>query len=233
MNTLQRAILSGLMLAAALPVLSANPPAEEQSVGLLSKVVQEVSHKASGKDWSKATRGQMLTAGDAVKTGTKSFAIIKFKDNSLVRVRELTEVTVTGMLQGKAFSKTVELQGGVVGFNVTKQRAGEEFRFNTPTSVASIRGTGGSFARGIADTLVVVEGVVNLLNRISSKATDVQAGYTGISREDGTIETRLSTQGERASALEAMRTGDQPKQLKLEIRNSQGEKKDLIIDYKD
>lgn len=233
MNTVHRAILSGLMLAAAFPAVSANLPAEEQSVGLLSKVIQEVSYRTPGSDWNKATRGQTLAAGDAVKTGMKSFAIIKFKDNSLVRVRELTEVTVTGTLQGKAFSKTVDLQGGVVGFNVTKQRAGEEFRFNTPTSVASIRGTGGSFSHGIADTLVVVEGVVNLLNRISSKATDVQAGYTGISHEDGRIETRLSTQGERASALDAMRTGDQPKQLKMEIRNSQGEKKDLIIDYKD
>jgi len=30
-----------------------------------------------------------------------------------------------------------------------------------------------------------------------------------------------------------MRTGDQPRQLKLELKNSQGQQKDLIIDFKE
>jgi hypothetical protein len=30
-----------------------------------------------------------------------------------------------------------------------------------------------------------------------------------------------------------MRTGDQPRQLKLELKNGQGQQKDLIIDFKE
>jgi len=54
-------------------------------IGLLSKVILEVLRKESGKSWENAMRGQTLASGDMVRTGPKSLAIIKFKDNSLVR----------------------------------------------------------------------------------------------------------------------------------------------------
>lgn len=216
-------------------LLVAVPQARAQNpvIGLISKVIQDVTRRVSGQDWEKATRGQTLTSGDIVKTGTKSFAILKLKDNSLLRLREESEVVVTGTLRGKEFSKSIQVRQGVVGFNIKKQGAGEQFRFSSPTSVASVKGTGGAFRVNGSDTLTIVEGLVVLTNSVSNTSVDVPAGYTGISRPDGTVESRVSTTAELTAAEDAMRTGDQPRQLKLELKNGQGQQKDLIIDFKE
>jgi hypothetical protein len=206
---------------------------DEQPIGLFSKVILDVTHKVPDSTWQMATRGQTLGSGDMIKTGLRSFAVIKFKDNSLVRVREQSEVTVTGILQEKRFSKSVDIRNGGVGFNVTKQRTEEEFRFSSPTSVASIRGTGGVFIRGEFDTLTVIDGAVLIRNTVSSDTATVQAGYTALSGPDGSLRVRASTREEKRSAEDATRSGDQPRQLKLQLRNSKGEEEELILDYKE
>ena len=211
-------------------VLAAAP---NVTVGLLSKIIADVSHKGGAADWQPAKKGEPLLAGDRVKTGTKSMAIIKFMDNSLVRVRELTELTVTGTMSGSAFQKSVEMRTGVVGFSVEKQKSSEEFRFTSPTSVASIRGTSGAFEgmpRG--DTLVVLEGLVGLKNLRSNKTVDVKAGYTGISLPDGSLFARVSTDDERNRANDALR-GDATRTLEFELRDSQGRPQHLKIEYRD
>ncbi|MCK5572734.1 MAG: FecR domain-containing protein [Bacteroidetes bacterium] len=209
------------------------PTPQSDLVGLLSKVILDVTWKAEGVNWEKANRGQTLSSGDMVKTGRRSLAVIKFKDNSLIRVRELTELTVTGTLEEQKFSKTVNVQTGGVGFNINTQQSGEEFRFTSPTSVASIRGTGGLFAIGSEDTLTVVEGLVEFQNTISTNSVDVPAGFTAFSRPDGSIDSRPSTPEERQAAEGAMQSDDSPRQLKLELRNDRGEVEELIIDFKE
>jgi hypothetical protein len=206
-------------------------PPPPSSIALISKVILDVNRKEEGKDWQTAKKGETLSSGDKVKTGAKSVAIIKFKDNSLVRVRELTELTVTGSMNGSAFSKSVEMKSGVVGFNIKKQQSGEEFRFTSPTSVASIRGTGGSFTLG--DTLIVIEGAIEFKNTISSSAVTVQAGFTGISRPDGTIMTRPSTPEEKAAAEQAARVTEQDNKLEFDLRDGKGNLRRLKIEFKD
>jgi hypothetical protein len=205
---------------------------ERASVGLVSKVVSDVTRKELESDWQKANRGETLASGDRVKTGTLSLAVIKFKDNSLVRVRELSELTVTGTMSGRAFSKEVRIDKGVVGFTIQKQKPEEEFRFTSPTSVASIRGTGGSFSRQESDTLVVTEGSILFTNTLSNQSVMVEAGFTGISAGDGTIFARRSTPDERRAALDASRPGDQDNRLEFELRDRQGDRKQLRIDYR-
>jgi hypothetical protein len=221
--------LTGAALLFAVPQAQAQNPV----IGLISKVIQDVTRRVSGQEWEKATRGQTLASGDMVKTGAKSFAVLKLKDNSLLRLREESEVVVTGTLRGKEFSKSIQVRQGVVGFNIKQQGPGEQFRFSSPTSVASVKGTGGVLRVNGSDTLTVVEGLVSLTNSVSNTSVDVPAGYTGISRPDGTVESRVSTAAELTAAEDAMRTGDQPRQLKLELKNGQGQQKDLIIDFKE
>ncbi len=222
-----------LIVSLAVPgILVASGP-QRSSVALVSRVILDVSRKEAEKDWAAAKRGETLSTGDRVKTGEKSLAIIKFKDNSLVRVRERSELTVTGEVNARAFSKSVNVEKGVVGFNIKKQNADEEFRFTSPTSVASIRGTGGQFtSQALADTLTVIEGLVRLTNKRSSQFVDVQAGYTGISNPDGTVETRPATPAEQQSALEASRTTEQENRLEFEFRDGQGNRRLLKIDYR-
>lgn len=205
---------------------------DRPSVGLVSKVVLDVTRKEPDQEWVKALRGVPLASGDRVKTGERSLAVIKFKDNSLVRVRERSELAVTGDILNRAFSKDVRIDKGAVGFTIQKQRPDEEFRFTSPTSVASIRGTGGAFIRGTEDTLVVTEGSVLFTNRISNRSVLVEAGFTGISSENGLIITRPSTAAEREAALDAQRAGEQENRLEFEMRDRQGEPKRLRIDYR-
>jgi hypothetical protein len=160
-------------------------------------------------------------------------AIIKFKDNSLVRLRERSMMTITGTQSGNNLSKSVEIQTGVVGFNVAKQRSGEEFRFTSPTSVASIRGTAGVMnATPQSDTLTVTEGLVQFLNRVSSRTVDVGAGFTGISGKNGSLESRVTTEAERQAALNALRD-DARRRLDIELRDPQGKTNHLKIEYND
>ena len=219
---------------AVLPVVAvANSPAESP-VALVSKVVLDVTRKEVLKDWEIARRGETLSSGDQVRTGEKSVAVIKFKDNSLVRVREKSELTVTGTMKGSSFSKSVNVENGVVGFNIKKQRPDEEFRFTSPTSVASIRGTGGKFAsNGASDTLTIIEGAVLMTNSISSESVEVKAGYTGISNSDGTISMRPATPEELATATSASRVSEQENRLEIDLRDNQGNRKELKIEIRE
>ena len=220
----------GVALLALSPIAGATTPPQSVA-GFFTQVVLDVRHKAVEKDWAPAKRGGALGFGDIVRTGASSFAIIKFTDKSIVKVRESSELTLTSET---ALSKNVELQKGVIGFNVQKQQKNSEFRFTSPTSVASIRGTGGRFAtRELSDTLIVVEGNVLLTNSLSNQSVEVGAGFTGISNADGTIQVRPSTSGERALGQAAATPGDEQNQLELEMRDSQGNKKKLKIQYKE
>jgi hypothetical protein len=220
------ALLAGGVISGAMaPAVAAEP-----AIALVSKVILDVKRKEASKDWIVAKRGETLASGDMIRTGDKSVAIIKFKDNSLVRVREKSEVTVTGTTTGSAFSKSIDLLRGTIGFNVKKQTIGEEFRFTSPTSVASIRGTEGLFTLG--DTLTVIEGRVRFKNKFSLREVDVDAGFTAISYADGTIQVRPSTAEEKARATSALREEGQDNKLELDFRDNQGNKKQLKIDFK-
>ena len=212
---------------------AADPPAAGATIATVSRVILDVTRKEPNKDWQQAKMGELLGTGDRVRTGEHSIAIIKFKDNSLVRVRAESELAITGTQTGNAFSKSVDLEKGGLGFSVAKQRPEEEFRFTSPTSVASIRGTAGQFiVTGEGDTLVVLNGSVHLTNSRSSNAVDVAAGFTGVSSPDGNILARHSTDQEKKSAEESLLSGDQPMRLEFDLRDSQGKSKNLRIDYK-
>jgi len=224
-------ICAALIIAVA--ASAAAPSGSGNTVGLISKVIQDVSHKQIDKDWQKAQKGEALVSGDRVKTGERSIAIIKFLDNSLVRVRELSELTVSGKMDGSAFLKSVDLQNGVVGFSIQKQHPQEEFQFSSPTSVASIRGTGGLFSTSASsDTLTVIEGTIVFTNKFSGSSVDVGAGFTGISNPNGTLQNRPATRTELMAAEEAAGSGSL-KKLELDLRDNQGKSKKLHIEIKE
>lgn len=205
----------------------------ESSLALVSKIIQRVLRQQDGKDWVDAKRGETLGAGDKIRTGQSSLAVIKFKDNSMLRIRELSELTIEGENNNGVFFKSVEIEKGAVGFNIRKQGEGEEFRFSSPTSVASIRGTGGQFLLAdSADLLVVIEGVVLYTNQISRESLEVRAGFTGVSRKDGTIVTRPSTDEEQREAIESSRQTDRENEFEFDLRDNQGNRRKLRIEFK-
>lgn len=208
---------------------------ENVNVALVKKTINDVKKKTPETSWEKADIGTPLMGEDQVSTGRKSFALVKFTaDNSIVRVREQSLLTIKGEGSGKSLIKEVLLSKGGVGFDVTKQRQNQEFRLTSPTSVASIRGTKGKWSRGEhADTLIVIEGLVNLRNRNSNREIDVGSGYIGISYEDGTLIMRPASDDEISDAEWAASADEKTNEIKFELKDSKGNTKTLKLHYKE
>ncbi len=218
---------------AAIVVLCASMNAfggETAAVALVTKTIKTVSMKSPDADWKKAVKGDPLASGDHVQTGVKSLAVVKFIDNSIVRVREQSELTINGESSApRLLSKEIQMKQGAFGFDIRKQKQNEQFRFTSPTSVASIRGTTGTERNGaLCDTFLIMTGLGNFLNLISKKEVDVPAGYIAFSYPDGSISVRQATQEELDEA-NALLAGGPRTDLKLELQDSQGNKKSLHI----
>jgi hypothetical protein len=205
---------------------------DSSAVALVTKTIQIVSKKTPATDWSKAAKGDPLSSGAQVQTGVKSLAVVKFIDNSIVRVREQSELTISGESSSpRLLSKEVRMSQGVLGFDVKKQKQNEQFRFTSPTSVASIRGTKGKRSCGAnGDTLLTLEGLVNLRNSVSNKELDIPAGWIGFCSPDGSITSRKATEDELNDARNLV--DGTANDIKIELQDSKGNKKDLRIKNK-
>lgn len=117
---------------------------DDTPVALVKKIIKDVTYKKAGvSDWELAKTGLPLKDGEEVRTGSKSLALIIFSDGSgLLRVRENAILHIYGAKDEKKLNKNTFVEKGLIGFDV-KRQGDEEFKFTTPTAVASIRGTAG------------------------------------------------------------------------------------------
>ncbi len=117
---------------------------DDTPVALVKKIIKDVTYKKAGvSDWELAKTGLPLKDGEEVRTGSKSLALILFSDGSgLLRVRENAILHIYGAKDEKKLNKNTFIEKGLIGFDV-KRQGDEEFKFTTPTAVASIRGTAG------------------------------------------------------------------------------------------
>ncbi len=193
-------------------------------------IVQLVKNKAFHKppklnDWKLAQKGLGLESGTLVKTDEKSFLLIKFLDGSFLRVDENTTLEIVGENPKGNYSRKVNIENGGVDFKVSKVKG--KFEFTTPLSVATIRGTEGALISRIdADTLLVKEGEVDFLNKISNISRTVKAGEIGISTKQGEISTRAMTELDQQKLQKIRR---ETEQREIEIRGKTGEGKEIRI----
>lgn len=175
-------------------------------VAIVIKTVKDVQAKTGTSPFKPAQRGQNLNSGDAVKTGEKSFSILRFVDGSVIRVQENSEIKVRGEKADGKMEKSVDINLGKLGFNV-KQKPGEQFRFTSPTSVASIKGTSGAYISDAdGSSLTIVEGKGELQTK-DGKKFDVGAGETAFVNVNGESGKRKATQNELNSASTSTKTG--------------------------
>ncbi|MFQ5798121.1 MAG: FecR domain-containing protein [Bacteroidota bacterium] len=201
------------------------------TVALVTKVVKEVVHKPEDKDWHRAKVGQPLSDGDLLKTGKRSIAIVKFADNNVLRIRARSELRIfASKSDDGAFSKNVDVARGKMGFDVTNQE-NEQFTFTSPTSVASIRGSNGSFASNPADgdTLIMLSGDADLMSQLTGETQPLSGGKTGIvDAETGEIEVRDSSEDEQS---DAQASNAEPNVRELRMRTMDG--RNFIIEFDD
>ncbi|HEY9164751.1 MAG TPA: FecR family protein [Candidatus Kryptonia bacterium] len=202
--------------------------AAPNNIALFWVIKNSVEVKKQDKDWTKAKKGDFIYGGDYVRTQQESFTLIKFNDASTLRLGSNAEVQV----YGEKNPQSTAVNGGDVGFTMTKRTTGQ-FEFTTPTSVASIRGTGGILSVQVdgTDFLTIVEGLVHLANKISNKGIDVSAGQTGESSKNGDMSIHQSTQDE-LNKLTQLDNQFNQQQHKLEMwfRGSDGKLHEIIIE---
>jgi hypothetical protein len=152
------------------------------------KVIRDVNVKSPTTGWQKAVPLSKLKSGYEVKTDKNSLAMILFADQSKLILREKSIVTIAGEVKGKEIlSRSVHMDHGSMVFNVHKGEK-EQFRFSSPISVASIRGTEGDYNTGGAvDSLTILEGLVDYLNSLSGKHQRVGSGQTGVADSSGNL----------------------------------------------
>ncbi len=212
------------------------PAGDNKTIALAVKVILDVTKKSDKMDWAKAKKGEILYSGDEVKTGERSIAIVKFLDNSMLRVREKSELKVFGANKDGKFSKTVHINKGEFTFDIQKQE-NEQFIFTSPTSVAAIRGTQGELTSlSDGDLLTVLEGMVSFLNQLSNTTVEVGAGETGFSGKDGKISKHAATADELNNVSNSINSGKGKgdiKELQIELKDKEGNKKLIKIRYRE
>jgi hypothetical protein len=190
-------IISALVLLGVLSLGQKGQQDKKDISAYIVKVIRDVNMKSPATGWQKAVPLSTLKSGYEVKTDKGSLAMILFADQSKLILREKSIVTIKGEVQGKEIlSRSVHMDRGNMIFNVKKAET-EQFRFSSPISVASIRGTEGGYnTGGSADFFTISEGLAEFTNSISGRSTNVGTGQTGVADSSGNLNLRKANKKE-------------------------------------
>jgi len=164
------------------------------------KVVKDVERRGSKTEgWSKALALSELKAGYEVRTQEQSLAIIKFADDSKVTVRPKSILTIAGEVEGrKILNRDIYIERGRTVFDIKKQKE-EQFRFTSPISVASIRGTQGGTgfepSNEFAD-ITIITGIADFSSSRTGCQVQVGAGMTGTIDSTGSCRADTASSGQ-------------------------------------
>ena len=182
------------------------------------------------KGFSDLEPGTILSDGDKIRTGPSGFtAIIFIDDKSTLKVKDNSEVVITGKRTAASISKKINMDEGTLRATVKKQNT--DFVIQTPTSVASVKGTDFWLVSDpeTGDQIIGIEGIVGLVNNESGQEIDVSEGMSGLSTPDGNVgltETDPSSiPDDPSDEIEG------PSQVKIYLEGPNGEQKVMIIEY--
>jgi hypothetical protein len=174
--------------------------------------------------------GTILSDGDKIRTGKSGFAAIIFiDDKSTLKLKGDTEAIISGQRTSASISKKINMDTGTIRATVNKQNT--DFVIQTPTSVASVKGTDFWLLTDpiAGDQVIGIEGIVGLMNNETGQEVDVNEGMSGISTPDGNLgvnETDPSSIPEDPSADQ-----EGPSQIKIYLEGPNGDQKVMIIEY--
>ena len=198
-----RTVITTVLLAAS-ALLAANTP--------LAVVVRSKGQVTAGAETSMkpVAAGLVLHEGARLKTGPDGRALVRFlADQSIVEIKPGTTVdfATRGLGGGQGTARQVLLRAGEAAFGVTPGK-GRDLRFETATTVASVRGTGfGVSVAPSGTTRVFVEhGIVRVCNPLTGESVDLYPGqeiyssWYGFARDStGTLPAPESAPGDSAS----------------------------------
>ena len=200
-------------------------------IAVATKIKGSVEVMPAGKrDFIKLKPGTILSDGDKIRTGSKGFAAIIFiDDKSTLKLKEDSEAVITGQRSAASISKKINMDSGTVRATVTKQNT--DFVIQTPTSVASVKGTDFWLITNpeTGDQIIGIEGIIGLTNNETGQEVDVTEGMSGISTPDGNIGLEVTDQ---SSIPEDPSVDiDGASQIKIYLEGPNGEQRVMVIEY--
>ena len=201
-------------------------------IAVVTKVIGSVQIYREKDVSRKIKKGQIIESGDKLKTSKGSFAAIIFiDDKSALKIKENTEVIIFGKKASRSIGKKINLTNGSIRAQINKT-GNRDFIVQTSVSVASVKGTDFWLVsdRNIGDSVIGIEGVVQLSNKLSGEKLDIISGTTGLSTKDGMLQSFYTD----PKTIPIDLSGDELKNKKIEIefKDDVGTKKTLIINYK-
>ena len=174
--------------------------------------------------------GTVLSDGDKIRTGKLGFAAVIFiDDKTTLKLKENSEVVITGQRTAASISKKINMDAGTIRAKVSKQNT--DFVIQTPTSVASVKGTDFWMITDpvSGDQVIGLEGLVGLVNNETGEEVDITEGMTGMSTPDGQVDVVETDQNTIPDDPDDEVEG--PSQVRIYLEGPNGEQKALIIDY--
>ena len=200
-------------------------------IAVATKVKSPVEIMPIGKKgFSDLEPGTILSDGDKIRTGPSGFtAIIFIDDKSTLKVKDNSEVVITGKRTAASISKKINMDEGTIRATVKKQNT--DFVIQTPTSVASVKGTDFWLVSDpeTGDQIIGIEGIVGLVNNETGQEIDVSEGMSGLSTPDGNV--GLTETDPSSIPDDPSDETEGPSQVKIYLEGPNGEQKVMIIEY--
>ena len=206
--------------------------ANANKIAVATKVKGLVELMPTGKKlFSKLKAGTILADGDKIRTGTSGFvAIIFIDDKSTLKLKGNSEAVITGQRTAASISKKINMDSGTIRATIKKQNS--SFVIQTPTSVASVKGTDFWLLTDPdkGDQVIGLEGIVSLKNIDTGQDVDVVQGMSGISTPDGDIGVE-ETEASSIPTDPSDSSEDGPSQFKIYLEGPNGTQKVMVIEY--
>ena len=200
-------------------------------IAVATKVKGLVEIMPTGKkDFLDLKSGTILSDGDKIRTGRTGFAAIIFiDDKSTLKIKGNTEAVISGQRTAASISKKINMDIGTVRATIQKQNT--DFVIQTPTSVASVKGTDFWLITDpvAGDQVIGIDGIISLVNSETGQEVEVTEGMSGISTPDGNV--GLDETDPASIPDDPSDEQDGPSQIKIYLEGPNGEQKVLVIEY--
>jgi hypothetical protein len=101
-----------------------------------------VDIKHEGDDWLTAENGMILYQSDIIRTGNNTEASVVLFESSIIRLDSNTEIILKELItEAEKTSITIQQNSGRTWNTVLKVSGIDDYEVQTPTTVASVRGT--------------------------------------------------------------------------------------------
>lgn len=140
-------------------------------------------------EWVTAKVGQMLKEKDSIKTAETTRAYLEFPDRSGISIKGNSEVMIGEIAWNEKIRQAnFDLGTADVKTIIKKSDIPAEFALETTTSICKARGTIFTLISSPIDTKIcLIEGSVELFNKLSGKSFEVVSGCEGASDNKGNI----------------------------------------------